>query len=196
MATNEYDFNDASDQRSIELIPTNTVCTLQINVRQGGVGDDGWLKSAADGNSEGLDCELVVVDGPFAKKKLFNRFTLHGKSAGHEQAGQISRATLRAILESARGIRPDDNSEAAKKAREVASWGDFDGLRFIGLIGIQPASNGYNAKNKLIEAVTPDRQQWSKVEQVQKPATPSTKPEKPRPANAIARPQWAEADKE
>ena len=96
---NNFDFNDAGEQRSLDVIPANTVCTLQLTIRPGGVGDGGWLKRSADGASEGLDCEFVVVDGQYAKRKLWALFTLAGTTQGHETAGDISRSTFRAILE-------------------------------------------------------------------------------------------------
>ena len=107
-ATN-FDFNTAGEQRVV--IPAQMICMLQMTIRRGGAGDDGWLKRAADGASEGLDCEFTVVDGPYAKRKLWQLFTLRGTTEGHAEAGRISRDTLRAILESAKGIACDDHSE-------------------------------------------------------------------------------------
>jgi hypothetical protein len=81
-------------------------------------------------------------------------------------------------------------------ARQVSSWGDFNNLRFVAKIGVRPPRDGYSAKNTIAEVITPDRQVWKKPEQIptqisppnsgatQAPATP--------PANAIARPQWAD----
>jgi hypothetical protein len=188
-ATN-LDFNDAGDQRSFDVIPANTVCTLHLTIRPGGTGDGGWLKRSADGASQGLDCEFTVVDGTYAKRKIWQLFTLAGTKQGHGEAGEISRKTLRAILEAARGIRPDDKSEAAQAARTVAAWADFDGLRFLARIGVSPPHDNYPAKNTLMEVLTPDRQAWKKIEQVAKPAatsadTTATAP----PVGAIARPR-------
>jgi len=39
MAEN-LDFNDAGEQRVFDVIPANTICTLQINIRRGGAGDE------------------------------------------------------------------------------------------------------------------------------------------------------------
>jgi hypothetical protein len=186
------DFNEAQPQRSFDLIPAGTIATLQLKIRSGQAGEDGWLRRSKDGASEGLDCEFTVVDGRFAKRKLWMLFTLAGTTEGHAQAAEISRAALRAILESARGIRPDDDSDAAKQARRLSSYGDLDGLRFVARIGVVPAQNGYKAKNSLDEVITPDRADWQRVEQAAaksasaaKPAAPATTPAK------VARPQWA-----
>jgi hypothetical protein len=116
------DLNTAGDQRSFDVIPPGTILTLQMTIVPGGAGDGGWLKNAADGASKGLDCEFIVVggaDGKYDKRKIWQRFTIDGTTPGHAEAGEISLRTLRAIVESARGIRPDDNSEAAKAARKI-----------------------------------------------------------------------------
>jgi hypothetical protein len=114
-----FNFNTAGEQRSFDVIPANTICTLQTIIRPGGVGDGGWLKRSADGASEGLNCEFFVVGGQYANRRVWQLFTLRGTTRGHEQAGEISRNTLRAIVESARGIRSDDNSEVAQAKRKL-----------------------------------------------------------------------------
>jgi hypothetical protein len=195
-AATNLDFNDAGEQRSFDVVPANTICVLQMTVVAGGAGDDGWLKKAADGNSEGLDCELVVVSPEqFAKKKFWQKYTLGGTTQGHAEAGKISRNTLRAILESARGIRPDDKSEAAQNARKVSSWADFDQLRFVARLGVRPPRDGYQAKNTILEVITPERQGWQKPEQISgRPASAAPAPAATAPpANAIARPEWGKA---
>jgi hypothetical protein len=84
------DFNDAGPQRDIDVIPANTICTLQMNVRPGGAGDEGWLKNASDGASMGLDCEFIVVDPEqYAKRRLWQWFTIEGTTAGHGEAGGV-----------------------------------------------------------------------------------------------------------
>ena len=93
------DFNEAGEQR--DVIPAGTVATVQLTVRPGGVGEGGWLKRAKDGNSEGLDCEFVLLDGQYAKRKFWTLFTLNGTTENHAEAGRISRSTIRAMLESA-----------------------------------------------------------------------------------------------
>jgi hypothetical protein len=66
------DFNTAGPQRSFEVIPANTIATLQITVRPGHAGDDGNLRRSKDGSSEGLDLEFTVVGGPYAMRKFWH----------------------------------------------------------------------------------------------------------------------------
>jgi hypothetical protein len=185
-------FNEADAQRSYDVIPEGTVATVHMTVRPGGAGEGGWLRLSKDEHSKGLDCELTVVDGPHAKRKFWSLLTISGTTPGHAQAAEISGTKLRAILESARGVKPDDESEAAQQARCVAGYGDFDGLRFVARIGIEPPQNGYKAKNTLDQIITPDRTDWHAVEQVAKAgSTPIAQTAgKAEPAK-IAKPSWA-----
>jgi hypothetical protein len=161
-----YDFNTASEQRTNDLIPDGTIATVHMTIRPGNAGEGGWLKRSKAGDSEALDCEFTVVDGPFAKRKFWSLFTIEGTTEGQKKAGEISGARLRAILESVHGIRPDDESPNASAKRRVNSWGDFDGLRFVAKVGVDKGKDGYKDKNGLAAVITPDRKDWSKVEQV------------------------------
>src|SRR5260370_28836991 len=152
-----FDCNDAGPQKSFDIIPADTIATLHMTVKSGGAGEDGWLRRSKDGGSEALDCEFTIIDGEFAKRKFWTLLTVAGTTEGHATAADSTRRCLLAMLESARGIRPDDKSDAAKEARRTKSWGDFDGLRFIGRIGIEAAKGGYRAKNTLLKVITPDR---------------------------------------
>ncbi len=189
------DFNGAQEQREGGLIPDGTVAVVHLTVRPGNSGEGGWLKRSKGGDSQALDCELTVVDGPFAKRKLWSLFTVEGTTDGHAKAGEISASRLRGILESAKGIRPDDESDAAKAARRVSSWGDFDGLRFTAKIGIEKAKegSGFKDKNSLEVAITPDRKAWVKVEQIQKavPAVASPSLAGAAATAAPGKPAWA-----
>jgi hypothetical protein len=185
-----FDFNTAETQRTREVIPADTIAVIHMNIRPGDAGPGMWLKTSKDSNSKGLDCEFTVVDGDHAKRKFWLRLTLEGETDGHKDARDISRRTLRAILESARGIRPDDQSDAAKKAR-MADYADFDGIRFIGRIGVEPAKNGYAAKNTLLEVITPERKSWHAVEQVKRADRPVQQSAVSDPAPVITKPEWA-----
>jgi hypothetical protein len=190
-----YDFNNAQEQREGGLIPDGTIAVVHMTVRPGNAGEGGWLKRSKTSDSQALDCEFTIVDGPHAKRKFWSLFTVEGTTEGHAKAGEISASRLRGILESARGIRPDDESEAAKNGRRVTSWGDFDGIRFVAKIGIEHAKkdSGYKDKNTLDAAVTPDRKAWVKVEQVAKTTmAPQAMAAQQAAAPAAGKPAWAQ----
>jgi hypothetical protein len=191
-----FDYTTAPEQRGPDLIPDGTIATLQMVIRPGGAGDDGLLKRSKDGGCEMLDLEFVVVDGPQAKRKLWERMVVAGTTDGHAKASDISHGKLRAIIESARGIKPDDMSPEARKGRTV-EYGDFNGIRFIAKIGIEkgkPKNDGsgdnYADRNMIISVITPDRMDWHAVEQT--PQSPGPTAGKVAPiALPITKPSWA-----
>jgi hypothetical protein len=191
-----YDFNNAESQREGGLIPDGTVAVVHMTVKPGHAGEGGWLKRSKTSDSQALDCEFTIVEGQFAKRKFWSLFTVEGTTEGHAKAAEISASRLRGILESARGIRPDDESDAAKQARRVTSWGDFDGVRFVAKIGIEHAKKDSNFKDKntLAAAITPDRKDWVKVEQVARQATapPLAAAASQAAAAPAGKPAWAQ----
>jgi hypothetical protein len=200
--TDDFDFNNAPTQRSFDIIPNGTIATLHVTVRAGGASEGGWLTPSKANDSVGLDLELTVVGGKYAKRKFWTRLTVAGDTPGHAEAASISRRLLRAMLESARNIRPDDNSAAAMQARRVDGYGDFNNIRFVARIGVQLPQNGYPAKNVLQEAITPERADWRPAEQVGNqpsaatmaptaPAAAAPTPQAAAPVGSIKRPAWA-----
>jgi hypothetical protein len=183
-----FDFNTAGEQRSFDIIPDGTVAIVQMSIRPGNIGEGGLLKRSKNGEAEGLDAVLTVVDGKYAKRKFWSYMLTGGTTDGHAQAADITTRRCRAILESARGIKPTDVSEAAKKAR-VADYADFDGICFMCKIGVEPASGEYKAKNILAEVVTPDRKEWHPIEQQTKPAASTT--QAAADVAMIKKPEWA-----
>lgn len=165
------DFNDAQTQRAGDLIPDGTVVPVHMSVRPGGAGPDGWLKLTKMGDAEMLDCEFTVTEGPHAKRKFWSNMMVSGATDGQLKAADISKARLRAILESARGVNPSDESEKAVAARRVSSWEDFDGVRFVAIVSVEKGKDGYADKNGLKAVVTPDSNKWAQLEQVTKAVT-------------------------
>ena len=186
-----YDYNNAGEQRSFDIMPDGTIVVVEMSIRPGGAGEDGLLKRTKNGDAEGIDAELTVVEGEHYKRKIWSYMITSGTTDGHAQAGDITTRRLRAILESARGIKPTDMSEAAKKAR-MAAYADFDGIRFMAKLGVEPARGEYKAKNILSEVITPDRKEWHSVQQEPKTkaASNSGATDQATPAQ-ITKPEWA-----
>lgn len=149
-----YDFNGADRQSSgFDPIPAGTIVPLTMSIRPGGAGDGGWFKQSQSSDALMLDCEFVVSEGPYVKRKIWQFLIVSGgklNERGESTAGNITRATLRAILESARGIRPDDMGESAQAARRIDGWQDFCGLTFIAKLGVEKDKTGqYADKNRI-----------------------------------------------
>jgi hypothetical protein len=192
------DFNDAPKQRGLDLIPAGTVVCVQMTIRPGGHGPEGLFKLSGTG-AEMLDTELTVVTpGQFERRKMWQNIIVAGPSKGHAEAAEISRGMIRAMLESARNIKPDDASPEATKARS-AEYSDLQDLRFVIKVGIERDKTGqYDDKNRILAIVTPESKQYTKPEQIpQQQKLPGiVQPAAAKPASApakIARPVWSNA---
>jgi hypothetical protein len=193
-----YDYTDAPPPQ-FELIPHGTVATVTMHIRAGNVGEDGMLKRSKDGSCEMLDLELAVVDGPYKGRKFWERMILVGTTDGHAKSVEINRGTVKAILDSALGLDPNDKSPQARAARTV-SLKQLEGMSFIAKIGVEkgnPKNDGsgenWPDKNILAGVVTPDKKEWRPIEQPPPfdgggaPASSAA----PASAPPIARPGWA-----
>ncbi len=192
-----FDMNDVEPQQSGDLIPDGTFAKLVMTLRKGGTdgtgdADRGLLKASNQPGSDVLmlDAEFTVAEGPHARRKFWQNFTVQGgklDEQGQSIGWKISKSTFRAMIDSALGLNPEDMSEAAKVKRVLRGLADLDGISFVAKIQIEPSRNpAYKDANKLDHVVLPTAPEWQKVmagEPV--PAQPSNKP---RPAAAPAQP--------
>jgi len=193
-----YDYTDAPPPQ-FEPIPHGTIATVAMHIDAGNVGEDGMLKRSKDGGCEMLNTVLTITDGPYKGRKVFERWILAGTTDGHAQAAERSRGMLKAILDSALGLKPNDTSPQARVARNV-SLKDFEGKTFIAKIGVEkggPKNDGsgenWPDKNVLAGVITPDKKDWHPVEQPP-PFNGGNSGAQTAPANTappIERPGWA-----
>jgi len=122
------DLNNAAPQRDFATIPPG-VYSVIVKVRPGAAGADGVLTRSNDGQCELLKYELIVDEGEHTKSHIFDQMVMRGTSDGHAKAAEISLSRLRALVESARGIQPNDQSPEARQARSLNSLADISGLR-------------------------------------------------------------------
>jgi len=188
-----YDYTDAPPR--FELIPQGTIATVSTHIRPGNAGEGGLLKRSKDGGCEMLDLEFTIVDGPFKGRKFWQNMVLAGTTDGHAKAADISRCTLKAILDSALGLKPDDVSPQARTARTV-DIKQFEGMIFVARIGIEKgaakndgSSTFWDDKNNLDGVITPDKREWHPVEQL--PPFDAASPASAPAAAPVARPGWA-----
>ena len=145
-----------------------------MTVRPGKGGDGGWLKPSKDGKSEALDGEFTVSEGEFAKRKLWQLFTLRcllpnpdqqtkeryatlakspwGHCVQFSKAHEESSQRTTAKLQKQRAI-----SQAGATSTAYASWPKSAYVRRRVLIRRRTSSR---------EVITPDLQLWKQPEQV------------------------------
>lgn len=167
-----FDFNDANEQRagfSGDLIPEGTIAIVIASLRPGGQGPEGILRGSDTGASM-LDFEFTIQGGEYDRRKIWNLYVVDGVTEGHEKAKNISKSALRAMLESARNIRPEDTSPAAVQARQISGYNDLNGLTFPVEIGVDggklkdktagPSGERWPDKNIIRSIVTPDKPEY------------------------------------
>ncbi|PZW42330.1 hypothetical protein C8P66_118117 [Humitalea rosea] len=157
------DYNDA--QSNPNLIPKGTIVRVRLTIRPGGFDDpsQGWTGGYATRSSAGavyLNGEFTVLEGPYAKRKVFTLIGLYSPK-GPEWAG-MGRSFLRGMLNSARGISDKDVSPQAQAARRIGGFADLDGLEFVAKIEHGTDAGG-EAKNEIRMAVTPDHRDYAKA---------------------------------
>lgn len=191
------DFNSAEEQSNYDVIPKGTLVKVRMTIKPGGYDDQqqGWTGGYATRNdtkgSVYLNCEFVVLEGKYAKRKMWSLIGLYSPN-GPEWA-DMGRSFVRGILNSARGISGKDNSPNAQEARRINSFADLDGIEFIGKVGMGEDQNGED-KNEIRTAVTPDNKEYAALMgQIMPPADPATTPPANQPAQAAPASQPAQA---
>lgn len=160
------DFNDAGQQQAGELIPAGTIAKVVATLRPGRAGPGGWATKSNSTDAEYLNFEFTVIEGPFANRKFWQNMTISGGKVderGQSKAWGITKAALRAMLDSAFGLDPDDDSPAARQKRITQDFGSFNGLQFIAKIGIEKGKDNYPDKNKLALVLTRKNQEYAAV---------------------------------
>ncbi len=137
--SNWNNFNTAEDQHCYCLIPNGTIAKVRMTIKPGGYNDiaQGWTGGYAtrsESETVYLNLEFVVLEGEYARRKIWSRIGLYSPKG--PEWGNMGRSFIKAILNSARGISPQDTSEKAVAARQITGFADLDGLEFTAKIEI------------------------------------------------------------
>ena len=154
------DFNDAEAQQSgFNLIPKGTLVPVRMTLKPGSYDDpsQGWTGGYATQSFETgaiyLAAEFVVTAGEHAKRKMWSNIGL--QSPKGPTWGQMGRTFIRALLNSARNVHPQDNSPQAATARRIQGFADLDGIEFLVRVDIEKDTKGED-RNVVKVAVEPD----------------------------------------
>jgi len=182
------DYNDATQNPN--LIPKGTIVRVRLTIRPGGFDDpsQGWTGGYATRGGSGsvyLNGEFSVLEGPYAKRKIFTLIGLYSPKG--PDWGNMGRSFVRGMLNSARGISDKDVSPQAQAARRISGFADFEGLEFLGRIEHGTDASG-ETKNEIRMAVTPDHRDYAQA--MGRQATPAGYAAPP-PAYAPPTPQLA-----
>ena len=199
------DFNDAEQQQSFDLIPKGTVAPVRMTIKPGGHDDaaQGWTGGYATQSFETgsifLACEFVILDGEYARRKMWSNVGLH--SSKGPAWGNMGRTFIRAVLNSSRNIQPQDNSPQAAAARRIQGFNELDGIEFVARIDVEKDGRG-ELRNVVKMAVEPDQTDYPRGATSAAPrpaATYQAPPASSAPAQAQAqrtavsgKPSWAQ----
>ena len=140
-----------------------------------------------------LDCEFTILEGPHARRKFWQSFTVAGGKVdekGQSIGWKISKSTFRAMVDSALGLDPRDESPDAKAKRVLPGLKHLDGIVFAARIMVEPASNPqYRDQNRIANVVLPDEPQHAPIMRGETvPPEPVNAP--PRKAASAPAPGW------
>ena len=183
------DFGNAEDQQTFDIIPKGTIARVRMTIKPGGYDDpaQGWTGGYATQGDTGaiyLNCEFVVLEGQYARRKVWSLIGLHSPKG--PTYANMGRSFVKGILNSARGFSAKDESPQAQAARRIDGLRDLDGIEFVARIDVEKNQNGED-KNVIKTAVTKDQKGAEKVGGGATPPAPTSTPAAP----AANLPSWA-----
>ena len=188
------DFNDAEDQRSFDLIPKGTLAKVRMSIKPGGFDDpsQNWTGGYAKRNEATgavfLNAEFIILEGKYARQKVWSLIGLHSNK-GPEWAA-MGRTFIKAILNSARRIDPDDDSPVARQARCISQLSELDGIEFVAKIEVETNTSG-EQRNSIRTAISPKHQDYQRLMGLAVQPMPSPSPPS-QSTPSTHRPNWAQ----
>ena len=208
------DFNDAEAQQSgFNLIPKGALVPVLMTLKPGGHYDanqgwtDGYPTQSPKTGAVYLAAEFVITGGEYAKRKMWSNIGLYSPKGSTWT--QMGRTFVRAALNSARNVLPQDSSPQATSARRIQGFVDLDGLEFVVRVDIEKDDRG-DDRNVVKTAVEPDHSEYARImgvssklnanAAVQGSAAPSSAPAQttgstaptPQRAPVSGKPAWAQ----
>ena len=140
------DFSQGAGQDSpSSLIPNGQLAFAIMTVR-------GVKASKAGGQY--LDVELTIDDNqPYARKKLWDMIGDPGFAGNSPEYREMGMRSIARILETGRNAGPNNPA-----GYQLTDYAHLSGLRVAIKIGVTPAKDGYEEKNKVAEYLTPNPQ--------------------------------------
>lgn len=194
------------ESREYGLIPAGSVVRAIMNVKPGDIslpeyGPGNFFKAARETRAKWMEIEFTVVGGQFDRRKFWDKIFVDGDKLGQSgmpEAKEIGLRTLKAIIDSANGLKPDDMSPQAQQARNIPGVGALSGMEICAKVGIKKGSNGYKDTNRLMVAMTPKdngylpRDAGQYIQQQTPAAQPQYAAQQPAAQPSGAVPAWAQ----
>ena len=194
--SNFLDFNTADNQNGFDVIPKGTLVNVRLKIKPGGYNEEalswtgGYATRSQKSGAVYLNCEFTILDGKYAKRKVFSLIGL--RSPKGEHWGQMGRALCKAIINSAHGLRSDDMSPEAQQKRKITGLGDLNGVEFLAKIDTDE-DDYHGTKNIIRHAVTAEHPQYAEHRVKSPLVSPASAQHPPASESApSAKPAWAQ----
>lgn len=199
-------FSDAENQSDGETIPHNTVAPVSIEIKYGEYSDpaNGMTNNVATKSDKSGSIYIswigTVIAGPYTNRKIYgNMIGLYSPKG--PKWGEMGRSFVKGILDSAKGLHPEDQSQEGIAARNISSYEDLNGMEFLALISEEEGDQG--EQNRINKAITVNMRRhyaWKVGGQLTTPppeASPPRKEKKTRGGGGSATPgverqQWGQ----
>lgn len=162
------DLNQAPLQlQPAPLIPVGTLVKVMLQIQPGNFGENGWLTHSQFTESVYLKIQLKILEGEYKNRVIYERIGIQGTKQddnGNDIWGTMGRSQLRAMIESAYGISPNDQSEAAQKRRQLSGFQALNGLVFMIKVGKEKKQAGSDRQyNNIAQIITPDMSDYPQI---------------------------------
>jgi hypothetical protein len=158
------DFTDANPHLAPigELITDGAFVKLKMKIRPGGHNgadpmDANMLKKSQTSDAVFLDGEFTVEGGEFNGRKLWQNLIVDGGKRDKNNVSigwNMSKNLIRAMIDSAARLNPDDKSDQANQQRRIQAFRQLDGITFIARVMVRPSDNEqYSDKNEIANCV-------------------------------------------
>jgi hypothetical protein len=145
---------------------------VKSRIKPGGAGDDGLLRLAKNMYSLMLQLDLTILDDDeWRGKKIFEYITCDlveydyndeiappldaNKMEGLKTSMRMGRSRLKAMINSAFNLMPNDDSDEAKAIRNIESYNVFNDLCFMVQIEVKPAQGNFKERNVVDFVIEP-----------------------------------------
>ena len=168
--SNGIDLNNAPEQTR-GPIPPDSLVVVRLHLRppqEGRAGSAPGLTASQSSSMQYLNCELEVLAGSFKGNKIWNNYNVEGaQTDGQRKAVDISMRSLRAMVEAARGILPQDQSPQAAQQRRLQSWMELDNIIFPVQVDCEISQPDRNNKryvnNTIKKIITPGHEAYDSL---------------------------------
>ena len=194
---NLNEIQSGSEQKPLELIPDKTPVRAIINLLGGDAempefGQGFLFKKSMSSSAVYCPMEFTIMGGNFDKRRVWHNLFVHGDKLdanGVPVARNIGLETLRRMVDSIHNLKGADMSAEAQQKRNLAGVQALQGQELSILVGVEPAQNGYDARNKMTVVLTPDNSDYVGPSGGAAPAVGAPTPAAPiAPATAASAP--------